>query len=306
MANHTMKTTITILCTSLFAVSSAYAALPLGHASDIQTQTSGQKVASKAAFQKLLAQYFPLTPKQIHKFKTRAAQEQQANAQAAGPAPAKSTSSIILASLKPGSAEPIVRLGHGQVSSLVFTDAAGKPWPVTSYTVGNSKDFNVNWNKKSATLMIQGQALFGQSNIAVTLQGLDVPVMVTLMLGQKDWDYLDYIRVGAYQPSDQGIAARPVSAAPNYLIKLLEGISPQGAVALQVEGRGEQVWAYKGKYLLLTSGTLMSPAWSSRANGSGPNPLHAYVLQKAPYLMVSQNGATQRVLVSQGGQSNAE
>ncbi|NCX93727.1 MAG: hypothetical protein EBX40_03515, partial [Gammaproteobacteria bacterium] len=205
---------------------------------------------------------------------------------------------IIPVDFKPGHIMPVIRISSGMVTSLVFTDKAGQVWPVTTYTLGDPASFDVQWDKKSGVLMVQGKQLYGQSNIGVMLQGMQVPVMVTLILGQKDWDYLDYIQVQQYMPSDQGIDHPSLSPAPAYLTSILNGVPPAGAVSLTVSGSDAKVWSFDGHYVMLTQSTLLSPAWSARADG--PNNYHAYELPTTPVIMLSNNGQIQRVTISSG------
>ena len=269
-----------------------------------QPETAAQqKEVNKAAFKSLLKQYFPLSTKQVHEFKNASAAQKEANARPAGPAPAKSTSNIIPVTFKPGHVMPIVRIGSGMVSSLVFTDKSGKVWPITSYTLGDPAAFGVSWNKKSGVLMVQGKKLFGQSNVAVMLSGMKVPVMITLVLGQSKWDYLDYIQIQKYMPSDQGISTPKIAQAPSYLTSVLNGVPPSGAKALRTTGSlGTSVWEYNGKYLMLTQSTLLSPGFVSRADG--PNGYHAYELQAAPYVILSNHGKIQRLMIAPTGNAS--
>jgi intracellular multiplication protein IcmK len=267
-------------------------------ADDGQSSNSTGNPTSSAAFQQLLNQYFPLTPQQIHEFKNAAAEEQKASAMPPGEAPPESSSTIIPVSLKPGGIEPVVRIGQGMISSLVFTDASGSVWPVTSYLVGDPASFNVQWDKQSGVLMVQGQKLYSETNIGVMLQGLSVPVMLTLLVGQKNYDYLDYIRVQAYMSGDiSGQQQQPVPQAPDYLMDILSGVPPQGAAPVQTTSSDIQVWAYNGDYLMLTQGTLLSPAWTSTASSTPPNVYHAYELPAAPVVILSMNGKIERVTV---------
>lgn len=264
-----------------------------------QTQISQPpSQAQKAAFKSLVHSYYPLTPGQVHQFKNISAEQQKANAMPAGNAPAAGTSNIIPVSLKTGGTAPIVRVGQGMITSLVFTDASGKVWPIVSYSVGDPKAFNIQWNKHSGVLMIQGQQLYAQSNIGVMLKGLNVPVMLTLLIGQKHWDYLDYARVDAYAPTDSGGAEQNVQQAPSYLITLLSGLAPKSAQKMVTSDSNVQVWSYDGHYLMLTHANLLSPAWTARQSGSGPNALHAYKLPVAPYILVSSQGSTERVKIT--------
>lgn len=141
--------------------------------------------------------------------------------------------SIIPVTLKPGGIMPIIRVGQGMITSLVFTDSSGQVWPITSYSIGDPQSFAVQWDKKSGVLMIQGQKLYAQTNIGVMLQGMNTPVMLNLLIGQTSWDYLDYIQLDQNQPGDMN-TAMPVAQAPSYLVDLLNGIPPQVATALMV------------------------------------------------------------------------
>jgi intracellular multiplication protein IcmK len=258
---------------------------------------SEQTQVNEAAFKALLKQYFPLTSDQVHEFKDASAEQKRANATPPGPAPVVETSNIIPVDFKPGHIMPVLRISAGSVSSVVFTDKAGKIWPIISYTIGDPEAFGIEWNKSSGVLMLQGKKLYGQSNIGVILQGMDIPVMLTILLGQDHWDYLDYVQVQQYMPSDQGVSQpSTVTPAPPYLISILNGVPPAGAVELSVTGGAAKVWSYLGKYLMLTQTTLLSPTWSSRADG--PSGYHAYELQPTPYLMLSNQGQIQKLVVT--------
>jgi len=193
---------------------------------------------------------------------------------------------------------PVIRVGQGMITSVVFMDATGAVWPITAYTLGDPQAFNVTWDKAGGVLMIQGQKLYAQTNMGVQLEGMEIPVMLSLMIGQTQWDYLDYVRVTQSQLMEKG-QIRAVAEAPAYLNDLLMGLPPKGSRALQVSGGSAQAWTYQGNYLLLTRATLLSPAWKSQMSAGGTDPYHAYVLPKSPVLMLSNQGEVQSVTVSE-------
>lgn len=258
---------------------------------------------SEQAFQQLLQNNFPLSPDQIHEYKDTAAAQQEASSLPPGDAPANGTSSIIPVTIKPGGLMPIVRIGQGMITSLVFIDASGQVWPITSYSIGDSSSFNVQWDKKSGVLMVQGEKLYAQTNIGVMLQGLQIPVMLNLIVGQKEWDYLDYIRMD--QNQDGSTALTQPSQAPGYLIDLLNGLPPQGAVALTTTNNNIQLWSYQDDYLMLSHADLLSPGFISRADGPGTTPLHAYELPVAPYILISNQGNIERVQVVESNNASS-
>ncbi len=255
-----------------------------------------QDPVREAAFNDVVNNTFPMTPQEIQQFKNIAAKQAEANAQPAGAQPPIGTSNIIPVTFKPGELMPIIRVGQGMITSAVFTDAAGKVWPIVSYTVGDASAFNINWDKKSGVLMIQGQKLYAQTNMGVLLEGMDVPVMLSLVIGQNKWDYLDYIRVSENELVGNGqVQAAP--QVPAFLNNVLMGIAPDGSKAMQVSGADAQVWSYQGNYLLLTRATLLSPAWKSRLNSGGTDPYHAYILPKSPLILLSNQGNVENLRV---------
>lgn len=269
------------------------------------TQAPSQSSVNNAAFQQLLQNYFPLTPNQIHQFKNAVATQQEANATPPGNSPPEGTSSIIPVTLKPGGIMPVIRVGQGMITSLVFTDASGEVWPITSYSIGDPQSFAVQWDKTSGVLMIQGQKLYAQTNIGVMLQGLNIPVMLNLLIGQASWDYLDYIQLDQNQPGDNN-SSMPVAQAPSYLVDLLNGIPPQGATPLSVsDNSAAQVWSYQGDYIMVTKYTLISPAFTSLADGPGSTPMHAYALPPTPEVLLSNMGNIEKVVITTGNNNVA-
>ncbi len=271
------------------------------------TQASALPPVRDAAYNELTQKYFPMSPDEIHRFKTDAARQQEANSLPPG-TPPKATSSVIPVSLKPGSHMQIVRVGQGLVSSLIFTDRAGHNWPIISYTVGDPKAFHINPDAsnsnspllKQGILMIQGQKLYAQTNITVMLSGLNTPVSLLLFIGQKTWDYQSYIRIGKDGPNSKP-GYNELSQAPNYLMDFVNGTPPESATQLNITGgnSNDQLWSYKDFYILRTTSTLMSPAYHAKVDSPGSPPTHVYQLTPAPSIMTSSDGRIMNIQVTE-------
>ncbi len=257
---------------------------------------------ANSAFHRLMKDFFPLTPKQIHEYKNAEAAQQEAVALPPGDVPPEGHATIVPVSLKPGQVAPVIRVGQGMITSVVFTDVTGDVWPIVSYSVGDPLAFNISWDKTSGVLMIQGMQYHAQSNMGVMLNGLSIPVMLNLMIGQKNWDYLDYVRVDSAMPGNELAANQLVDHVSPELISLLQGIPPSGSQKLSVDQAGLEVWSSQGSQLILTRATLLSPSWVSRADGPGPNPLHAYELPPTPYVILSQDGKMQKVKIGEASE----
>ena len=105
----------------------------------------------------------------------------------------------------------MIRLRAGYVTSLVFLDSTGEPWPIQAYDLGNPKSFNIRWDQKGNTLMVQAMDTYQAGNLAVMLKDHNTPVMITLMPGQQEVDYRVDLRLPGLGPN----AAPSVTGLPD-------------------------------------------------------------------------------------------
>jgi intracellular multiplication protein IcmK len=248
------------------------------------------------AFENVREQLFPLTPEQILRVKQQYHTQEFAKAATPG-TPPKPTATSQFVNLSPGSTPPVIRLSQGFVSSLVFLDSTGAPWPVSAYDLGDPSAFNIQWDKTSNTLIIQANNLYTYGNLAVRLRGLNTPVMLTLIPGQKAVDYRVDLRVQGYGPNAKTIImdnGLPPSAS-DVLLHVLDGVPPPGSSRLVVSGGDARVWLLNGKMFVRTNLTILSPGWlGSMTSADG---MHAYEMQKSPVLLVSWHGKVMQLKV---------
>jgi len=249
-----------------------------------------------AAFQSVTSRLFPLTPDQIlHLHRMYNASEL---AQVAYPGtPPRPTATSQFVNLAPGSTPPVIRLAQGFVSSLVFLDSTGAPWPIVAYDLGDPKAFNIQWDKSGNTLMIQANQMYTYANLAVRLEGLNTPVMMTLIPGQKAVDYRVDLRIQGYGPNAKmtptGQNLPP--HADNVLLSVLDGVPPSGSRVLDVVGGDAQIWEKGNKFYVRTRLNILSPGWvSSMTSADG---MHVYEMAKTPVLLVSWHGKVMQLKV---------
>lgn len=247
------------------------------------------EIIDDKAFESVKKQLFPLTPEQIVRLKQLYNTNELAGVTSAG-APPKPTATSQLVNLSPGSTPPVIRLAQGFVSSLVFLDSTGAPWPISAYDLGDPTSFNIQWDKTSNTLMIQAIKLYNYGNLAVRLRGLNTPVMLTLIPGQKAVDYRVDLRIqgvgpmASTVPESEGLPA----SANDILLHVLDGVPPAGSQRLTVSGGDARAWAHNDLMYVRTNLTILSPGWlASMTSGDG---MHAYEIQKSPVLLVSWHG----------------
>lgn len=250
----------------------------------------------KLAYEQAEKQIFPMHENEIVKMHDKYKKIELAKTSDPN-TPPKPVATSQFVNLSPGSTPPVIRLAQGFVSSLVFLDSTGAPWPISAYDLGDPSAFNIVWDKTSNTLMIQASKLYNYGNLAVRLEGLNTPVMLTLIPGQKVVDYRVDMRVQGYGPNAQiaNIADNLPPHANRVLLHILDGVPPNGSTRLTVSGGDARAWILKNKMYVRTNLTILSPAWlASMTSADG---MHAYEMQKSPVILVSWHGKVMQLKV---------
>ncbi len=257
---------------------------------------SDESMINELAFDEVEKQLFPLTPKETVRIKKRYHEDEYALA-TSPETPPKPTATSQFVNLSPGSTPPAIRLSQGFVSSLVFLDSTGAAWPISAYDLGDPNAFNIQWDKVSNTLMIQASKLYTYGNLAVRLKGLNTPVMLTLIPGQKAVDYRVDLRVQGYGPNakQMPMGANLPPSASDVLLHVLDGVPPAGSTRLTVSGGDAKAWLLKSRMFIRTNLTILSPGWiGSMTSADGT---HAYEMHKSPVLLVSWHGKVMQLKV---------
>lgn len=250
--------------------------------------TTQQPSLYDEAFSGVVGQLLPMTPDQVMKLREVFTASQEAAANPPG-IPPKPTSTSLLVNLSPQAVAPVIRLGAGYITSLVFIDATGQPWPIAAYSVGDPASFPIQWDRKSNTMLVQSATFYKRSNLAVILRDLNTPVMITLLSGQEAVDYRVDLRVPGVGPNAVFIQNGIPDAVNPILFDVLNGIPPKGSKELKVSGGGiTQAWLLNKKLYLRTNLTVTSPGW--QATMSSVDGTHAYQLQPSPVILALQNG----------------
>lgn len=248
------------------------------------------------AFSGMVNQLLPMTPEQISKLREIFNENQRAAVTPAGIPPRPATTQLMV-NLSPQSTPPVIRLGAGYITSLVFLDSTGQPWPIDAYSIGDPSAFNIQWDKKGNTLLVQAMSYYKRSNMAVILKGLNTPVMLTFLSGQEAIDYRVDLRVPGMGPNALFVQnGLPESANP-ILLDVLNGIPPKGSKTLKVTGGDAQAWLLDNKKLFIrTTLDVISPAWKSFMGSVDGT--HAYELQPAPVILALQHGKDKTMILT--------
>ncbi|MFA6409016.1 MAG: DotH/IcmK family type IV secretion protein [Gammaproteobacteria bacterium] len=250
------------------------------------------------AFTNVVNQLLPMSPDQITRLKAAFNEAQKAAVQPVG-VPPRPTSSSIVVDLQPRATPPVIRLQAGYITSLVIMDSTGQPWPISAYSLGDPSAFNIQWDKKSNTLLIQSVTFYKRTNLAIMLKGLNTPVMLSLLSGQEAVDYRVDLHVPGMGPNAMVEQNGLPGVANPVLLDVLNGIPPRGSKPLKVLGGECQAW-YIGRTLFLrTNLDIISPAW--RSIMTSMDGTHAYELQTSPVVLALEHGKDKTITLTLEG-----
>lgn len=216
--------------------------------------------------------------------------------------PAKPVSSTIMVDISPGATPPVVRLSSGFVSSLVFLDSTGAPWPIKAYDLGDPKSFNIQWSQAGGddsidnTLMIQAITMYKVANLAVVLKGLNTPIMLTLVPGQEVVDYRVDIRAPGMGPKARPVYNSMPAGANSTLIDILNGVPPQKSKSLKVSGGNASAWLVDKTMYVRTDMTVVSPSWVSTMTGAEGG-VSAYELPQSSVVLALKDGKVNKLQI---------
>lgn len=249
---------------------------------------SPENADSQEAFRSMLLQNMPLSPSQVVKLRQQVDLAQRASAIPAN-IPPKPVSSTIMVNLAPGATPPAVRLAKGYVSSLVFVDSTGTPWPIAAFDIGNPKSVNIQWDGRSNIILMQAVSPYAFGDIVVRLVGLPTPITLELISGQRSVDYRVDLHVSGIGPNTKElpVGTDMPNGASQLLLGVLDGVAPAGSRQLKVAGRSK-AWLLGERIYLRTRFTVLSPGWIGKM--TSPDGMQAYELPKTSTVLISRYG----------------
>jgi intracellular multiplication protein IcmK len=251
--------------------------------------------ARERAFERTEDAAMPMTPAQLGALIQSLETTEAVSSSQSPPEAVMTAEALDLNAARP----PVVRVGQGFGTSLLFTDRTGKIWPITAYQGFNKGLFDVSASTTSGdkddlptVLVVQPVASRGAGNLVVALKGLDTPVVLTLALGQRTVDARKEYQLPLPGPNaaPEYRAASPGGVGGD-LLNVLNGLPPSAAaVRVPIGGVEPEAMAWRdGDALYLrTVAEVYSPEYDQRA--SHPSGLRAYRLPDVPVLLVSFNG----------------
>lgn len=219
------------------------------------------------AFEKTIKQLAPMNADQIRKERSHMDTVERVQSEPANgviPTPHSGTISL---SLKPGEASPRIGLAAGNATVLTFYDQTGAPWPITSVTSGNSDAFTsskAGQVGKTNMAVIAPKANYGYGNLVVTLEGLPVPVIFSVVCGSGVVDYRKDIRIRGRGPNAQENITEGSSLQPTNdktMNDFVDDLPPKGAVSIKTNNPEVEAWRYKHGIYVRSRLQMVDPDW---------------------------------------------
>ncbi|MDR2350535.1 MAG: DotH/IcmK family type IV secretion protein [Deltaproteobacteria bacterium] len=248
--------------------------------------------AHREAYKKSLAELLPVTPEEIRTYREESDKRDRALTDAP---PGKLRTRTVRLSPDPGFMPPTVELTPNLVTALVFLDSTGMPWPLSSSVLGSGALYGaeVLEGEKRNAMTISPLTQHGNSNLIVTLEGLDIPLVLRLetkpgLDGKRDVDGLVMVQVRARGPEALPFLSENALDAPvsDLLYAFLDGLSPEGTIPLRFSPDYPDTTLAKNgpSFFLRTRASLMWPRHKASVAGAGG--FKVYEIPPTPRLLV--------------------
>lgn len=280
---------------------------PAGSPSAGKMPSAGAPIPGLPPFKSIEKALLPLSGQQIHQFRGKVRKTQEGGNEPI--TPKNGITQVI--TVDPNSGEtPTIHMAAGYACSLTVVDGAGQPWPIVTAVIGSGRRFTAQGIEKNAlepTIVVSDLLPHAQSNLLLTLQGLNTPIPVQLVSGgplehgKETVAYRVILRVRGMVPG--GLPAS-FSPSPNHgttaaLLQTLYGTMPAAAKTLRVKNAPAysytRAWRMNGDLWIRTHGRLLAPAWI--ATEASANGVHAYVLPQTHAVLLRFDGINQTLEV---------
>ncbi|PKC36284.1 conjugal transfer protein [Pantoea ananatis 15320] len=246
----------------------------------------------------------PLSADEIRQL--RMMQSEQEQAMATKGITAVPRISALTVSLEPGASLPLVRNAVNWPATVSFIDSTGAPWKIMGAPQSGSPDIVVKWVPGTSIMMLVAKHDFVSTSVTVVLDGLSVPVQLSVTSGETDTAKKTWVvdtRIDLRIPR-RGPGAAPDAPPPSRiglhdstLQAFLDGVPPEGAHRLKTTGDvpDTAVWQ-QGDDLYIRSRASMRDEFDSTL--SSADGTHLWKLPVTPRVAFSVGGRTETLSIA--------
>lgn len=267
-----------------------------------QLELQLREQAKQVQLHQMMMEAMPLTADTIRSLKGNA---EDVRGAVKGPVSGMPTQKMSMHILEVEENKPItLQVAPRFVSSVVFTDQSGNPWPITDIVVADSTAFDARAiSEHKNTMTVSMKQLVGQSNMLVSLEGMSMPILFTLNSNAHEVDGRLDIRIPKVLPGNEEAFmaiddfARTPETDSSVISKIMHGDSPAGSVVYKLDGAKGHIYEYNKEYYLRTPHRLISPAW--KGGEKSPSGMRVYRIPRMKRLLMAVDGQKKWVSVGQ-------
>ena len=268
--------------------------LPLSENESIETGIPHQTPVSDErlkAFHQALETVFPMTPEMVRTYQDALRDNQEATFGRTYP---QSIDDAAMAVLQPGEKPIELNVSPGIASVVGFHDAAGNPWPIQQYVLGDGQSFEVaKLGERSSALVVSPVAHVGWTNLVIVLDGEETPIVLKVVINIEKAHFRRHVQVMKIGPNSDHIARsehdKLPSAGDRQMLAALSGSDlGEGAVSVAVPGIDAEAWVLNDQLYVRSRYPLLSPPWTDSLRG--PNGVQAYRMAMRSSLLFSIDG----------------
>lgn len=183
-----------------------------------------------------------------------------------------------------GITPPVIRLSSGMLSTVVFSDAAGNPWKIRSValnrslfsdgaTVSTTDQASDTSDIRKNILSLEPLTPVAYGNVAVSLEGMDTPVIFMLSTGQSEVDVRVDARLSGLNPSRQkksnNTSGQSISTeVDDATLLFVDGTPPEDAEKLNTSSSLIEAWLFNDELIVRTQKQIIYPAYISASTSA--------------------------------------
>lgn len=241
----------------------------------------------------------PLTPDQITEL--RGYYEDTRRASIARPVNGEGQIRSTSVELDPGSAVPELRTMPNELSTMVFVDSTGAPWPLRAAPRVSRNDlFDVNWLEGTNMITVSPLTSYNQGTVTLILDGMSIPVSVKLSTINPEsnaskhyYDTRHDFRIPGRGPNAQAptTGTEQIALYDQVMQNFLDGLPPSGAQTIDIapDDIDASAWTYDNSLYLRTTLPIRSSFQRTLSSADGT---HVYKMAVTPFLALSSEGRT--------------
>lgn len=234
----------------------------------------------------------PITPDQIMRYKKKVDEGRKAAAEPVNGHIELMNETIPLVV---GSKDKVynIYLSTGFVTSVVFLDAKGNPWPVKVAVKGDGTKISTTRVDKHLVFMSTGAA-YSDTNMSFVLEGINVPINFRVITNtERAHERIEVVlqQLGPEAKPEEVVSEETIETVNSEMYSFLDMLPPEKATEVKVNGFHANAWVYKNNIYVRTSDSdLISPAYEPGGMVEGGDGGKVYRMKYSPIVMFAYKG----------------